>query len=58
VDWQQLPRPNWRGGTARLVWCGRSRRELEEMAWISGANLLEIFRRILLPLLAPVLIAA
>ena len=33
-------------------------RELEEVAQISGANLLEIFRRVLLPLLAPVLIAA
>jgi iron(III) transport system permease protein len=32
--------------------------ELEEVAQISGANLLHIFRRVLLPLLAPVLIAA
>jgi iron(III) transport system permease protein len=33
-------------------------RELEEIAQISGANLLAIFRRVLLPLLAPILIAA
>lgn len=33
-------------------------RELEEVAEISGANLLQIFRRVLLPLLAPILIAA
>jgi iron(III) transport system permease protein len=31
--------------------------ELEEVAQISGANLLHIFRRVLLPLLAPILIA-
>jgi iron(III) transport system permease protein len=33
-------------------------RELEEVAQISGANLIQIFRRVLLPLLAPILIAA
>jgi iron(III) transport system permease protein len=33
-------------------------RELEEVAQISGANLVQIFRRVLLPLLAPILIAA
>ncbi len=33
-------------------------KELEEVAQMSGANLLQIFQRVLLPLLAPVLIAA
>jgi iron(III) transport system permease protein len=33
-------------------------RELEEIAQISGANLFHIFRRVLMPLLAPVLVAA
>jgi len=33
-------------------------RELEEVAEVSGATLLQIFRRVLIPLLAPVLIAA
>jgi iron(III) transport system permease protein len=39
------------GGLAQI------HRELEEVAEISGANLLQTFRRVLLPLLAPVLIA-
>jgi iron(III) transport system permease protein len=39
------------GGLAQIS------RELEEVAEISGANLLQTFRRVLLPLLAPVLIA-
>jgi iron(III) transport system permease protein len=33
-------------------------RELEEVAEMSGANLMQIFRRVLLPLLAPMLVAA
>lgn len=33
-------------------------RELEEVAEVAGATLLQIFRRVLIPLLAPVLIAA
>ena len=33
-------------------------KELEEVAQMSGAGLIDIFRRVLLPLLAPVLIAA
>lgn len=33
-------------------------KELEEVAEMSGASLIDIFRRVLLPLLAPVLIAA
>jgi iron(III) transport system permease protein len=33
-------------------------RELEEVAEMSGANLIQIFRRVLLPLLAPMLVAA
>ena len=39
------------GGLAQI------HRELEEVAEISGASLLQTFRRVLLPLLAPVLIA-
>jgi iron(III) transport system permease protein len=39
------------GGLAQI------HRELEEVAEISGANLFQTFRRVLLPLLAPVLIA-
>ena len=33
-------------------------KELEEVAQVSGASLLQVFRRVLIPLLAPVLIAA
>ena len=39
------------GGLAQI------HRELEEVAEIGGANLFQTFRRVLLPLLAPVLIA-